>query len=180
MPSRNEPAPTTNSAPDGDVRRLSRRGLLRITAGATVTVPAAALTGCGLFDRDPDTPPAPDPLAPLLAGALDLAARHEAAAAARPELADRLAPIAQAHRAHAAELARVIGAAAATPTATAGPTSAGPGGADDVRGMLADLRAAERAGQAAAVQACRAAPAARAALLGSIAAARATHLEVLT
>lgn len=150
--------------------------MLRVAAGATLAVPAAALTGCGVFDRGPKPPPAPDPLAPLLAGALELAARHEAAAAGHPELADRLNPLAQAHRAHATELARITGTTLPTATPTAGTPSVDPG---DARAALAGLRTAEREGQAAAAEACRNAPTTRAALLGSIAAARATHLEVL-
>jgi hypothetical protein len=150
--------------------------MLRLAAGATLGVAATALTGCGLFDDSPKPPPAPDPLAPLLAGALELAARHEAAAAAHPDLAARLTPLVQAHRAHAAELARITRTTPPTATPTAGTASTAP---DDAKTTLAGLRAAERDGQAAAAEACRNAPGTRAALLGSIAAARATHLEVL-
>jgi hypothetical protein len=158
-------------------RKIDRRHLLRGAVVTAMAVPAAALTGCGLLTREPDTPPSPDPLAPLIAGALDLAARYEAVIAAHPELTSRLEPLLHAHREHAAELARWSGTA--TPTAspvTPSPAASTPG---DVRTLLAELREAERAGQQAAVEACRAAPAHQAALLGSIAAARATHVEVL-
>ncbi|MFY1669186.1 hypothetical protein ACN27G_04380 [Plantactinospora sp. WMMB334] len=138
----------------------------------------APVTGCGLFDGEPDPPPPPDPLAPLITGALDLAARYDAAVAAHPELADRLRPVAEAHRAHAAELARVTGTAlpSATPTASAPATDPGAGTAT---ATLGGLREAEQQGREAASRAAAEAPAGRAALVGSIAAARATHLEVL-
>lgn len=102
--------------------------------------------------------------------ALALAAAYQANAAAHPDLADRLGPIAEAHTAHATELARVIGVA--LPTAVATP-------ATDPGGTLTTLRALEKTAQQSATAACAAASAERAALLGSIAAARATHQEAL-
>ncbi|MDG4785663.1 hypothetical protein O7626_06915 [Micromonospora sp. WMMD1102] len=139
---------------------------------------AGPLTGCGLFGGEPDPPPAPDPLAPLITGALDLAARYEAAVTAFPELADRLRPVAEAHRAHAAELARVTGTA--LPSASASAPTPGTGTPAGSSGQaLGELREAERQGRDAAAKATAEAPASRAALVGSIAAARATHLEVL-
>lgn len=106
---------------------------------------------------------------------LALAAANQASAAAHPELADRLGPIAEAHTAHATELARVIGVALPS-TVAAAPTTAP---AADPTGALAALRALEKTAQQSATVACAAAPAERAALLGSIAAARATHQEAL-
>ncbi|GGM29807.1 MULTISPECIES: hypothetical protein [Micromonospora] len=153
---------------------LQAGGLLIL--GAAV-VPTA---GCGLFGRGDDADPTPDPLEPLVATALDLAARHRAAATADPELAARLTPIAEAHQAHAAELTRLTGRSApatpVTPPATASPD---PGRDGDRSAVLAALRDAEQQGREAARQACVDAPAERAALLGSIAAARATHVEAL-
>lgn len=161
------------------VRGWSRRAALR---GAALTAVAAApLTGCDLFDRRP-APKRPDPLAPLISDALDLAARYEATVAGYPDLAERLTPVAQAHRAHAAELARVAGTAVPSAPAggsgTAGSPAAQPS-TSDVKTALAALRAAEQQGREAIGKACLDAPERRAALLGSIAAARATHLEVL-
>ncbi|MDZ5442620.1 hypothetical protein U2F26_07735 [Micromonospora sp. 4G57] len=147
-----------------------------LRAGALVVVGGAAvpLTGCDLFDRGDDKPPPPDPLEPLAAEAAELAARHRAAIAADPALADRLTPIADAHQAHADELRRVIG----RPLPSGAPSGT-PSGDADPADPLPGLREAERAGRDNAAKACATAPAERAALLGSIAAARATHLEVL-
>jgi hypothetical protein len=141
----------------------------------TVTAAAAApLAGCGLFDRD--EPEHQDALDPLLAATLRLAAEYDAAIAAQPELADRLAPLRDAHRAHAKALAQVIGRRASilSPSPLAG-TPAG----QDGTAILAQLQAAEKAGQDEAAAACLAAPADRTALLGSITAARASHQVVL-
>ncbi|MEH0935099.1 hypothetical protein [Micromonospora psammae] len=146
-----------------------------LRAGALVAVGGAAvpLTGCDLFDRDGPEPP--DPLEPLVRESRDLAARYRAAIAADPGLTDRLAPIAEAHTAHADELQRVIGRPAPSGSASPGAPTA-PAGRN---ALLAALRQAERGGRDSAAKACAEAPGERAALLGSIAAARATHLEVL-
>jgi hypothetical protein len=147
---------------------FTRRRALAVTAGAAL---AAAPAGCGLFDGDPEPEPEPDPLQPILDEALALALAHERAAVAQPSLAARLTPLAKDHRAHAAELARVIGTALPS---TAASTSAPP-----VADTLADLRAAERAAQRTATAAARTTQADRAGLVGSIAACRATHAEAL-
>ncbi|WBB51799.1 hypothetical protein O3597_18125 [Verrucosispora sp. WMMA2044] len=151
---------------------MLRAGALLALGGA-----AAPLTGCGLLDRD-EPPPLPDPLAPLLDESRQLAAGLRAAATAHPDLAARLLPLAESHEAHATEIARLTGAATATapPTATAAPSGTPP---TDRSATLAALRRSERAGREAAIRACATAPAERVALLGSVAAARATHLEAL-
>ncbi|MGC4787749.1 hypothetical protein ACLQ22_07875 [Micromonospora sp. DT178] len=148
---------------------MLRAGALLALGGA-----AAPLTGCGLLDRDDEPTPGPDPLTPLLDESLRLAAGHRDAAVAHPALAGLLTPIAEAHRAHAAELARVIGVP--LPSASVAATPAAPG---DPAAARAALREDERAAREAATRACAAAPAERAALLASIAAARATHVEAL-
>jgi len=129
------------------------------------------MAGCGLFDDDPEPPPPPDALQPVLDEALALAAACDRLAVAEPELAARLTPLASDHRAHATELARVIGAEI--------PSSAPSAGAPAVGGSRADLRKAVQAAQRTATTAARQAPAGRAALVGSIAACRATHVEAL-
>jgi hypothetical protein len=148
-----------------------RRQVLGVTVAG---LGAAGLAGCGLFDDGPAPRPAADPLQPLLRETVALVAAYERAAVAQPGLAARLAPLAGDHRAHAAELAKVIGTAVPSGVAA----SAQPAGAA-AAAVLAGLRAAEQAAQRNAVAACRQAPAARAALLGSIAACRASHAEAL-
>ncbi|MEV6690706.1 hypothetical protein AB0M35_04425 [Micromonospora sp. NPDC051196] len=151
--------------------------MLRVGALLALGGAAAPLSGCGFLDRD--EPPRPDPLAPLIDESLRLAAGLRAAGDAHPDLAARLVPLAETHEAHATELARVTGTTlpSAPPPGSAGPPSPEP--PTDRTATLAALRKAERAGRDSATAACAAAPGERAALLGSIAAARATHLEAL-
>jgi hypothetical protein len=144
---------------------IARRSLL----AAGVAALAAACT-------EPPEPPAPDPLEPLLAGTVALADRYDATIATVPTLAARLTPLRDAHRSHAVDLARMIGKP--LPSGTPAPPS--PSASADPAGAAAALRTAEQQAQRAAVDACLAAPARRAPLLGSIAACRATHAEVLT
>jgi len=149
------------------VRNHSRRVFLGAAAAGST-----ALAGCGLFDGGPAPDPAPDPLQPLLDEALALAAAYDRAILAQPDLAARLTPMAEDHRSHVTELAKVIG----TTPPSAGPSApAGAGAA----ATAATLRKAELAAQKTAVAACKAAPAGRAMLTGSIAACRATHAEAL-
>jgi len=185
---------------DQSAAGAGRRRLLAAGAGAAVTA-LAGVSGCGLLRPDPTPTPSPDPLEPLLAGAVALVTRYEAVIARLPQLAGRLAPLRDAHLVHVSELAALIGrpppvtGAAANPAtagsappnpataapATANPTTANPAAADPatVPGAVAELRGAELAAQRAAAEACLAAPARRAGLLGTIAACRATHAEVL-
>jgi hypothetical protein len=169
----------------GWARELSRRELLA-AALATGAGTAGALSGCSLLRPDP--PPPPDPLEPLLAGVRALAGRYATVIAAHPDLAGRLDPLARAHAAHAAALVELIGRPElATPAA--GPGGSGPASSagsgtwtppvGDADAALAALREAEREGRREAARACLAAPPERAGLVGSIAAARASHAEAL-
>lgn len=153
----------------------ARREILRWAALTALSTSAVSITACNPFNRRTEPAP-PDPLAPLLTGALELAAAYEATIAAHPDLADRLSQIASAHRAHVAELTRMTGTTAATPSPGAGAVAPTPMDRD---GALTALRERERRGQDTAVEACLNAPADRVALIGSIAAARASHLEIL-
>jgi hypothetical protein len=148
-------------------------------------------------------PAAPDPIEPVLTAAIYLADRYAAAATAVPDLSGRLTPLQAVHRAHITALARELGLVASgvlpsgrPPDTTAGsrpaPGSSAPGSSTpgipagaaplptERAALLADLRGLERTGQAQAAAACLAGPGYRAALLGSIAAARAANSEVLT
>jgi hypothetical protein len=140
-----------------------------------------AVSGCSWLQSSPAAPPPPDPLEPLLGSTRMLVAGYAAALAAHPDLADRLGDPHQAHLAHETALLEVInrpelvspspGGAAWVPPPEAVATTP-----DDA---IAALRDAERDGRDEAVQACLSASPERAPLLGSIAAARATHVEVL-
>jgi hypothetical protein len=159
------------------VRKHTRRRVLGLAAAG---VGGAALAGCEMFDEAASprsAPPAPDALQPLLTEAVALAGQYDRAVAAQPGLATRLSALAADHRAHATALARLIGqavpAAGTAPMAEAGATTT------TALGTLAQLRTAERTAQRTAVAACTTAPAGRAALVGSIAACRATHVEAL-
>jgi hypothetical protein len=149
----------------------TRRSLL---TAAVAGLGLGATAACGIFDREPPDPPVPDPLEPLLAGTIALADRYDATIAAQPTLATRLTPLRDAHRTHATELARLIGKP--LPSASAATPSPGP---SEAAAVVAALRTAEQQAQKAAADACLAAPAKRAPVLGSIAAGRATHVEVL-
>lgn len=143
--------------------------MLRVGALLTLGGAVPSLTGCDPFNQEP---PPPDPLAPMVDEALALAAAYRDAATTHPTLAGRLAPITEAHSAHAAELARITKAA----PPSAAPTASTPADSD---ATLTRLREREQAASESATRACLAAPAGRAALLASIAAARASHLEAL-
>ena len=150
----------------------TRRSLL---TAAVAGLGLGATAACGIFDDEPPTPPDPDPLEPLLAGTIALADRYDATIAALPELTTRLTPVRDAHRTHATELARMIGKP--LPSSSPAATSSAPA---DAPAAVAALRTAEQQAQRAAADACLAASAKRAPVLGSIAASRATHVEVLS
>ncbi|HEX6499474.1 MAG TPA: hypothetical protein VF054_10635 [Micromonosporaceae bacterium] len=163
---------------DARTTGLTRRAVL----GATGLVAVATVGGCRWGGDTPAKPPAPDPLAAFLAGTVALAERYDAAVTAHPDLAGRLTPIRDDHRAHAAALTAEIDPTSARPSTSANPspTEAASSVPSDPATLLSGLRSAEQAAHRDAVAACLAARTPRrAALLGSIAACRATHVEAL-
>jgi hypothetical protein len=159
--------------------RYSRRTVLGAALGGLVgTVSAVALTGCDK-PEPAQVRKIADPLNPLYRDTAALLVRYEATIAALPELAARLTPLRDAHREHLRALAREIGPNldSPAPAASGSVTAAAP---TDAGAALAALRDAEKAGSAAARAACLAGPSYRAALLGSLTAARASHVQVLS
>ncbi|HEX6870276.1 MAG TPA: hypothetical protein VF163_04195 [Micromonosporaceae bacterium] len=168
------PNPHPPPAPPPDASRRSfLRALLGVTGAAVLgTGAVTTLAGCEpLGSSAGDAAPAAE-YAEFLAGTVAVAALYQSAVDAVPELATRLAPLLAAHQAHARELAEALGTQVPESSGTASVPS-------DRAGAVAALAAAERTGRTAAVNLCLSAPARLAPLLGSIAAARATHLEVL-
>jgi len=167
-----------NQDPATGVPLTSRRTFLRGVVGVagvslTGTAAVAALAGCDALPTGGGPAAEPHQLEGLLGATVALGDQYEMAIAAVPALSTGLQPVLDAHRAHAAALAEAIGAS--VPPASPGPSPV----PSDRAGATAALTASERAGRDAAVAACVEATPRLAALLGSIAAARASHLEVL-
>ena len=155
----------------------SRRTFLRGVAGLVGAAAAgAALTGCGIFGGGggPEPPDQPQPLLDFLAATSALADRYDATISEIPALIGSLTPIRDAHRAHVKALADAL----ATTTPKSAPPATQP--PSDGPSAMAALVAAEKIARDDAIAACLAAAPRYASLLGSIAAARATHLEVMT
>jgi len=154
---------------------MTRRGLLRGLIASVGVAGVGLATGCDLIGS-PDAAPAnsPHPLEGLLRETVVLAEAYDAGIVAAPELAAVLSGPRDAHRAHAKALAQAI--SAATPVPGASPTSRPTG---DRTTVLARLVAAETKGRDSAREACLSTGARLAPLVGSIAAARACHLEIL-
>jgi hypothetical protein len=166
---------------DRDRAGWTRRAVLGAASGAV----AGVVSGCSWLETDPPPPLPPDPLEQLLATARALAERYQQVSATHPDLAGRLRPLHRAHLAHVETLLRTIGRPElAAPTGASGAWATPLEGTarpdpDRTADPLAELRAAERSARAEAARACLAGPPERAALLGSITAARASHAEVL-
>lgn len=180
--------------------QLPRRTFL---SGAAASLGLLALSGCDT-GSDPAAQHGPDPLTPVLAATVYLCARYDAAIAAIPDLEAKLKPLRDLHKAHITALTRELGTVdsgtlpSAQPPAVSPPAPAGSqtasgaasGGLPTVASpiplpteraaIVADLRTLERTGQRQAAAACLSGPTYRAALLGSIAAARASAAEVLS
>jgi hypothetical protein len=179
VPHPDQPIPSAVRTPIRGAAATSRRaflgGLLGVAgAGALGVGSLATLTGCDIFGpSNPPTDPVPPALQGFLAATSALGDRYDATLAAVSSLPAKVGQIRDAHRAHARALAQAIGAPTPAP-------SGSPGGVPtDQDQALAALVAAEKAAQQEAVTECLASTPRFAALLGSIAAARATHLVAL-
>ncbi len=160
--------------PSSDPAVTSRRAFLRgalAMVGLGLVAPAA-LTGCDLFGSTPDAADQDHGLDGFLAGTVALGHLYDVTITALPDFAAQLTPLRDAHRAHAQALADAL----ATPVPIAADSAAPP---TSPEAAMPALTAAEKSGRDAATAACIAASARLAPLLGSIAAARASHLEVL-
>jgi hypothetical protein len=154
---------------------VSRRGLLQGIVGAAALAGVGATAGCDLFGRHSgaDASAVPPQISDLLTGTVALGDAYDNAIAQAPSLTTLLTGPRDAHRAHARALAEALG----KPVPSS--STAGPGRAGDPTALRAGLVDAETKGQDAARAACLAAPGRLAPLIGSIAAARACHLEIL-
>jgi|SRR5579859_2371656 len=157
------------------VPMTSRRAVLASVLG---TGAGLVLSGC-VGHKEPPAPAKPHPLVPTLAGVQALVDRYQATIPAYSDLSDRLQPLLADHLAHLDAVRRAMGTPASTSASPTESPSAAATVADDEGAALKALHDAEQAGQTEATTACLAAPAEYAALIGSIAACRATHVEVL-
>jgi hypothetical protein len=153
---------------------ITRRGFLRGLLGVTGAAGVSLAAGCDLLGGGEAQAPAPDPLLPFLADTTALLARYNLALVQAPPLATVITNVRDAHREHAVALAKAING----PTPGASATASG-GPAGDRGTVLAALVEAETKARDAAIEACLNTTPRLAPLLGSIAAARATHLEIL-
>jgi hypothetical protein len=183
-------------------RAATRRQVIGVagTVGATLTL--AGCTWTGTTTSVP--PPPPDPLEPLLRSTRTLISHYQRLLDAHPQMADTLTPLHGSHTAHLAALQELIDGRSpgpalpdgtpvppasppagigAPPGAAWAPGTASPPGeveiATEPEEAVGDLHVAEQHAFEEAVRACLAATPQRTAILGSICAARATHLEVL-
>jgi hypothetical protein len=165
-------APAASAAPAGlPGARAGRRAVLIGAAGVLGGASLIGLTGCGILGGEDS--PEPTVLDAFLASTAALADRYDATVTANPDLAAALTPLRDAHRAHVAALASAVG----RPAPAVGSGEAITGGR---AGVYAALAEAEKTARAEAEAECLKSTPRLAGLLGSIAAARATHLEVLT
>jgi hypothetical protein len=154
---------------------ISRRRLLRGFLAVAGLAGVGSVAGCDLLGGDApgaDSEQIPPEITDLLAQTIALGDAYDGAIARVPSLADRLTGPRDAHRAHAQALTQAL----LLPSPSTG-TADGPA---DPTGALAALVSQENQGLQAARTACLTAPPRLAGLVGSIAAARACHLEVLT
>ncbi|MGI5244664.1 hypothetical protein [Dactylosporangium sp. CA-139066] len=157
---------------------IRRRALL-----AAAALSAGSLAACdplGGAKQPEEPPPAPDVLLPMLHSTVALRDRYAEVLTAFPALQDRLGPLKDDHAQHVIALAREIGVPENGPFPDAsGSVQPSTGVPTEQSAALTDLAGREKQARTEAEAACLAAPSYRAALLGSIAACRAGHQEVL-
>ncbi|MFI5957001.1 hypothetical protein [Cryptosporangium sp. NPDC051539] len=170
---------------------VSRRSVL--LGGLLAT---GALAGCDIVDPGPAVPAiAADPLEALVTQKQTLLDLYQATLTAHADLADRLGPLRDAHRAHRDALlelldARRRGALARATPPVPGPSApaSAPAVSPDPDAALVALRKAEKTATARSRMACLAAapgtgdaagPAERVTVLGCISAAEASHAVAL-
>jgi hypothetical protein len=163
--------PMLPAAPPGlSGGRAGRRAVLLGAAGVLGGAGLIGLTGCGVLGGEDQ--PEQTVLDAFLASTAALADRYDATVTANPDLAAALTPLRDAHRAHLAALASAVG----RPAPAVGSGQAATGGRVGVYAALAE---AEKTARAEAEAECLKTTPRLAGLLGSITAARATHMEVL-
>jgi hypothetical protein len=150
-----------------------------VLGGLAGTVVGGALAGCWPGSNKPATPPPPHPLTSAVAGTQALVDRYRTTIGGYPDLGARLEPLLANHRAHLDALRNAMGLPSPSASPSAATASPSASVAADQAGALAALRTVEQAARTEAATACLAARAEYAPLLGSIAACRATHAEVL-
>jgi hypothetical protein len=162
--------------------RIPRRLLLAAAAGTAATAATGALAGCDIPLPGRRNPPKTEAMTDaelmrdVAADSLDLAARYDATIARVPDLSARLTPIRDAHRDHATALARLIG----SPAPGGGAASTGAAGSSAATTTtLKALAEGERAAAGRAAIAAIQVATFHAPLVGTIAAARASHVEAL-
>jgi hypothetical protein len=173
-------------------RAHPRRSFLGATGTVAGAVAAAALTGTGgllagcslpdVFGGEPDPRPLPDAeaLRAVAADSLLLAARHEAAIGQVPDQATRLTALRDAHREHAAAIGRSLGESPGPSLVAGSPSESGAPPGSGAAAVLRALATAERGAAERAAIACVQVESFHAPLVGTIAAARASHAEALT
>jgi hypothetical protein len=156
---------------------VPRRQVLRLAAIGSAVAGTALASGCNPLATAVRWHDVPDRIAELRSSAVDLAGRYDRVIDRHPELADLLTPLRDAHRKHVEALDRELGQPDRTrPTDT--DASAAP--SEDAAAAVAALRVAETTGVRQATEVCVTGPSWHSGLVGSIAAARASHVEALT
>ena len=176
-------------------RAVLRGGIGCVVGAATAIAVPGALAGCGLFS---DEPPPPDPLEPLMVAKAAIVAGYAATMTRHTDLTKALTPLRDAHEKHLDKLLALLaperrkairpkvkpsksadGKEPDSPSgSSAEPTdpSTIPTNPDEAMTALATE---EKAASARSAKACLEGASPRAALLGSISAAEATHVAVL-